>query len=160
MSEPPHGLAGPQDPGQRDSTAEPPAHGPVPYPPPPATFAPPPPYTSPPPTYTPPATYAPTPGYAAPPPPAGYSPPPPAGYAQPQPVRPTNTLAIVALVLAFVVPVGGVICGHMARKQIKETGEDGSGMATAALIIGYVYTALAVLALCAAAAIVLATRNT
>ncbi len=58
---------------------------------------------------------------------------------------PTNTLAIVALVLAFIVPLGGIICGHIARGQIKRTGEGGDGLALAGLIIGYAFTGLTVL---------------
>ena len=68
----------------------------------------------------------------------------------------TNTLAIISLVagigsfFAHVVPgVGGftvavvaVITGHMARSQIKKTGEQGMGMATAGMIIGYAHLAL------------------
>jgi len=68
----------------------------------------------------------------------------------------TNTLAIVSLVtgigsfFAHIVPgVGGftvaliaVVTGYMARKQIRETGEQGMGMATAGMIIGIVHLAL------------------
>lgn len=68
----------------------------------------------------------------------------------------TNTLAIVSLVagigsfFAHIVPgVGGftvaliaVVTGFMARRQIKETGEQGMGMATAGMIIGIVHLAL------------------
>lgn len=68
----------------------------------------------------------------------------------------TNTLAIVSLVAAigsffahiipgiggFTVALVAVITGHMARGQIKRTGEQGMGMATAGLIIGYVHLAL------------------
>ena len=71
----------------------------------------------------------------------------------------TNSLAIVSLVagigsfFAHIVPgVGGftvaliaVITGYMARKQIRETGEQGMGMATAGMIIGAVHIALLVL---------------
>jgi peptidyl-prolyl cis-trans isomerase B (cyclophilin B) len=64
-----------------------------------------------------------------------------AGYYAP----PTNTLAILALVLGFVVPLGGIICGHLALGQIKRTGEAGHGLAMAGLIIGYVLTGLTVL---------------
>ena len=62
-----------------------------------------------------------------------------------RPVARTNTLAIVALVLSFFVPLGGIICGHLALGQIKRTGEAGHGLALAGLIIGYVYSALIVL---------------
>lgn len=87
------------------------------------------------------------------------TPPAPApGYQQPQPYAPygttpdgaplgprTNTLAIIALVLGIVVPIGGIICGHLALGQIKRTGEAGHGLAMAGLIIGYVLTAFTVL---------------
>lgn len=68
---------------------------------------------------------------------------------------PTNTLAIVSLVAGitsfFVCPViGGIVAivtGHMARGQIRQTGEGGDGLALAGLVLGYVHLALAVLAL-------------
>lgn len=55
----------------------------------------------------------------------------------------TNTLAIVSLV-ASVLGIGlvGIICGHIARGQIRRTGEGGDGLALAGLIIGYVITAV------------------
>lgn len=62
------------------------------------------------------------------------------GYAPP-----TNTLAIIALIGSFLVPIVGIICGHMALAQIKRTGESGRALALAGTIIGYVYTALIVL---------------
>jgi hypothetical protein len=150
-------MSQPPDPAGPDPTSEPPEHGPVPYPPPPAM-------------YPPPATYAPPqPGYAQSPQygqPGQYGQPAPygGGYGAPQAygqpaVRGTNTLAIVALVLAFVVPVAGVICGHLARKQIRETHEEGAGMATAALIIGYAFLALALIVTCAAIVVVVARAN-
>ncbi len=54
----------------------------------------------------------------------------------------TNTLAIVALILAFVVPLGGIICGHIALGQIKRTGEGGHGLALAGTVLGYVFVGL------------------
>jgi hypothetical protein len=68
------------------------------------------------------------------------------GYYQPQyPVaRPTNGLAVAALVCGiaqFVVGVTflpAIICGHIARRQIRQTGEAGDGMAIAGLVLGYV----------------------
>jgi hypothetical protein len=53
-----------------------------------------------------------------------------------------NTLAIIALILAFLIPLGGIICGHIALAQIKRTGERGHGLALAGTILGYVFTAL------------------
>lgn len=66
------------------------------------------------------------------------------GYPPPNTQAKTNTLAIVALVSAFFISLLGVILGHIALNQIKTTGEGGRGLAIAALIIGYVSMALAV----------------
>ena len=49
----------------------------------------------------------------------------------------TNSFAIVALVLGFVLPPLAVPFGHVARSQIRRTGERGNGMALAGLILGY-----------------------
>ena len=71
----------------------------------------------------------------------------------------TNTLAIVSLAagigsfFAHIIPgLGGftvaliaVVTGYMARKQIKETGEQGMGLATAGMIIGIAHLALIIL---------------
>jgi hypothetical protein len=57
----------------------------------------------------------------------------------------TNTLAIVALILGIFIPLGGIICGHIALGQIKRTGEAGHGLALAGTIIGYALTALGIL---------------
>jgi hypothetical protein len=57
----------------------------------------------------------------------------------------TNVLAIVALILGIVVPIGGIICGPIALGQIKRTGEAGRGLAMAGLIIGIVFTILGVI---------------
>lgn len=57
----------------------------------------------------------------------------------------TNTLSIVALVLAFVVPLGGIICGHIALGQIKRTGEKGHGLALAGTVLGYIFVALGII---------------
>lgn len=55
----------------------------------------------------------------------------------------TNGFAITALILGL---VGGsilaVIFGHIAKAQIRRTGEQGNGLATAGLIVGYAGTAL------------------
>lgn len=50
----------------------------------------------------------------------------------------TNTLAILSLIFVFVFPLIGVILGHIARSQIRRSGERGKGLAFAALIIGYI----------------------
>ncbi len=53
----------------------------------------------------------------------------PAPYGQPDPYgrRPTNTLAVLALVFAFLIAPLGIVFGHIARGQIKRTGEEGDG---------------------------------
>jgi hypothetical protein len=91
------------------------------------------------------------PPYYPPPPvePAGfhYGPPVPSPYA-PYPVsRPTNTMAIVALVSSLIVAPLGIIFGHISLSQIKRSGEDGKGLALAGTIIGYVGTVLAALSI-------------
>jgi hypothetical protein len=60
-------------------------------------------------------------------------------------LRSTNTLAILSLVFAFVFPIAGVVMGHVAKKQIRESGEEGGGLATAGLAIGYAFTAIGLL---------------
>lgn len=59
---------------------------------------------------------------------------------QPQyaPAPPTNTMAILSLVFAFLFWPLAIVFGHMARKQIDQTGEGGRGLATAGLAISYV----------------------
>jgi hypothetical protein len=72
--------------------------------------------------------------------PVGYAPPPQFG-------RPTNTMAILALVMAFVFAPAGLVLGILARKQIARTGEEGDGLALAGMIIGGLFTAFFVLIL-------------
>jgi hypothetical protein len=76
----------------------------------------------------------------------------PQSYAQPYaaPARPTNTMAVVAMIAGIagltVVPFLGsivaVITGPMARRQIRVTGENGDGMAVAGLITGWIGVAV------------------
>lgn len=62
---------------------------------------------------------------------------------------PTNTLAILALALAFACWPLALVFGHLARRQIRRTGERGRGLATAGLVIGYLLLALVALAVIA-----------
>ena len=64
-----------------------------------------------------------------------YQPPPPSG---------TNSMAIASMVLgvaefftAGLTAVPAVICGHIARRQMKETAQRGDGLATSGLVLGY-----------------------
>ena len=66
---------------------------------------------------------------------------PQAGY----PVPPTNTMAILALVFAFVFSPLGIVFGVIGRRQIDRTGEGGRGLATAGLVVGIIFTAITVL---------------
>ncbi len=69
------------------------------------------------------------------------------------PAPPTNGLAIAAMVVSIVsimscpCPVGivGALMGHSARRQIRERGESGEGLATAGIIMGWISTGLSVL---------------
>jgi hypothetical protein len=127
---PSYGAPGSPAAGQGVGAAGPQAHGMQPG------YGPPPGYGSQP-AYGPPG-YGPPPGYGAP----GYGPPPGYGYGYP---RPTNTLAILALVMAFVFSPVGLVLGLVARRQIRETHEQGDGLALAGIIVGGIGTALAVL---------------
>jgi peptidyl-prolyl cis-trans isomerase B (cyclophilin B) len=53
-------------------------------------------------------------------------------------------MAIAALILALVFYPLGIVFGHVARRQISRTHEGGRGLATAALIIGYLQLAVMV----------------
>ena len=67
---------------------------------------------------------------------------------------PTNGMAIAALVLVFVFYPLGIVFGHVARRQISRTDEGGRGLATAALIIGYLQFAVMVGVIVVAAVLV------
>ncbi|MGH3655077.1 MAG: DUF4190 domain-containing protein [Micromonosporaceae bacterium] len=100
------------------------------------------------------APYGGQPGHPYPGPP-GY---PPYGYYYP-PVRPTNGLAIASLVVSccsvFVaclfyglpglLGAVGATLGHVAQNQMKQSGEQGRGLALAGIIVGWIMTGLAIL---------------
>jgi hypothetical protein len=65
-----------------------------------------------------------------------------------QPARATNSLATAALVLGLlefvtmgITAIPAIICGHIARNQIRQTGEQGDGMAVTGLVLGYLAVA-------------------
>ncbi|GIH12528.1 DUF4190 domain-containing protein [Rugosimonospora africana] len=60
----------------------------------------------------------------------------------------TNIMAILALIFAFVFAPAGIVLGHFARRQIRLTGERGSRLAMAGLVLGYVFTAIGLLLCC------------
>ncbi|MGN9764756.1 DUF4190 domain-containing protein [Micromonospora sp. SD12] len=163
MSQPP--SSGPPDPDRSSSPWEPPpGHDPSRYEPPPAPE---------PPSYGPPAHEQPgyeergyeQPAYGQPSyerpgePPQGqqwghqppYTPQVPYGqYGPPSGPRPggTNVLAILSLVFAFVFSPAGIVLGHLAKRQIRTSGEEGDQLATWGLILSYVITGLGLLACC------------
>ncbi|MFC8615381.1 DUF4190 domain-containing protein [Micromonospora purpureochromogenes] len=59
-----------------------------------------------------------------------------------------NTMAILSLVFAFVFAPAGIVLGHLAKRQIRRTGEDGDQLATWGLILSYVFTAIGLLVCC------------
>ncbi len=66
---------------------------------------------------------------------------PPPGYHHGLPIRRNNGMAIASMVLGIVwiYWIGSVLAlvfGFIAKKQIRETGEGGSGMATAGIVLG------------------------
>jgi hypothetical protein len=63
--------------------------------------------------------------------------------------RGTNGLAIASLAcgLLVITAIPAIILGHMARSQIRRTGEDGAGMALLGLMLGWATVALGTLGL-------------
>lgn len=60
-------------------------------------------------------------------------------------LAPLSLLAVVAIALAFVAPIGGVVVGFIARHEVRRTGERGDGLAFAAILIGATLTLFGVL---------------
>jgi Domain of unknown function (DUF4190) len=94
----------------------------------------------------------PPPSYGQPPPPS-YGQPPPPSYGQqdygPQPSRATNGMAIASMVLGLVWLCGlgsvlALVFGYMARSQISQRNESGSGFAIAGIVLGWVGVGLLV----------------
>jgi hypothetical protein len=72
-------------------------------------------------------------------------------YIPPSPVssvRSTNSLAILSLVMAFVFAPAGIVLGHVAKRQIRRTGDEGDGLATAGLIASYAITGVILASCC------------
>ena len=89
----------------------------------------------------------------------------PVPSAPPQFAR-TNSLAITSLVCGIaqfmfgpLATIPAVVCGHVARSQIRRTGEQGAGLALAGLILGWVGVGFTVLVLIAAALIAAAVAS-
>jgi hypothetical protein len=157
MTYPPDPYQPSPDPYRPADPYQPPPDPTTPYPGPPSGFGYPPPSSGS--GYPPPSSGS---GFPPPPPPYGgpaYGPPPdkspfgPPGYGAPYspygPVQNTNALAIASLVCSIAgvltcisAPVG-IVLGHIAKKQIRQTHEAGEGLATAGLWVGYILTIIA-----------------
>lgn len=57
----------------------------------------------------------------------------------------TNVLAIVGFVLAFLVPIAGLICSVIGKREAPKYGGNGTGLATAGIAISIVEMVLAVI---------------
>jgi hypothetical protein len=85
-------------------------------------------------------------GQPPPPPPDAFPQPygQPYGYGYPYvPPRRTNGLAIASMVLGilwlyWIGSILALVFGYIARKQIRERGESGGGMATAGIVLGWI----------------------
>lgn len=60
-------------------------------------------------------------------------------------LKDTNAFALVSVIVTFLMPLAGIIFGHMALNQIKRTGDAGRGLALTAVVYGYVMFALGLL---------------
>lgn len=93
---------------------------------------------------------------------AAWPPPAASGPVVPAPVDyqgRTNVVAIVAIVLGFLFPLGGIIAGAVALAQVKRTGEKGRGLAIAGISIGSVLIVVLVGAIVLFAALGFATSS-
>lgn len=77
------------------------------------------------------------------------------------PYAPTNVMALIGFILSvsgfflFISAIPGVVLGHIALKQIRDSGEAGRGLAIAALAVGYSVIALGILTLLVVIAVIL-----
>ena len=78
----------------------------------------------------------------------------PAAPAWPTARPKTNALAVASLACGvgqpftgFLSTIPAIVLGHMARREIRRTGEDGAGLATAGLVLGWSGAILILLAL-------------
>lgn len=75
------------------------------------------------------------------------------------PNRPTNAMAIAALVFAIILAPIGLILGLIARGQIKKTSEGGAGLAKAAIIISLVWMTIPIVVYVVASSIVIGVHD-
>lgn len=88
-------------------------------------------------------------------------------WAYPATAPGTNALAITAMVCGIAQFFGfwllgtipAIVCGHIARSQIRRTGEQGAGMALAGVILGWAGAALTLIAALAFILIVVSVQH-
>jgi len=90
----------------------------------------------------------------------------PAGAGRPPAPARTNQLAIGALVcgvgqlfLGPLATIPAIVLGHMARREIRRTGEDGMGLATVGLVLGWAGAAILMLIAFLAMAVIAVAHN-
>jgi hypothetical protein len=83
------------------------------------------------------------------------------------PVAKTNGLAIASLACGLaqfaigpLATIPAIVCGHLARSQIKRTGEQGAGLALAGLILGWAAVILGIVFLALGLAISIGMHGT
>jgi DUF1707 SHOCT-like domain/Domain of unknown function (DUF4190) len=86
------------------------------------------------------------------------------GARPPMPALPpkTNSMAIASLLCGVgqvmfwpLITIPAIVLGHVARRQIRQTGEAGSGLATAGLVLGYIGAGVVALAIIAITLVVI-----
>ncbi|MER7457259.1 DUF4190 domain-containing protein [Micromonospora sp. NPDC126480] len=93
------------------------------------------------------------------------------GYGYP-PAPQTNGMAVASMVVSImgvmgicgygiggIIGVVGAILGHVAKRQIRERGEAGEGMANAGIIMGWISTAIALIAAVAIIGLIIFAAN-
>lgn len=75
---------------------------------------------------------------------------------QPFSVQRTNALAVGALICAFILPPLGIVLACVAVHQINRSGEKGRTMAGWAIVLGYIFSILAIAAIILVVTVVIA----
>jgi hypothetical protein len=86
-------------------------------------------------------------------------------HAPPAPPK-TNSMAIASLLCGVgqvmfwpLITLPAIVLGHVARRQIRQTGEEGSGLALAGLILGYIGAGVVLLGVLALVVVLVAWGN-
>lgn len=82
-----------------------------------------------------------------------------AGAATSAQAAPVSTWAILALILGFVAPVGGIVAGGIALVRVRRADERGRGIAIAGIVVGSLMTVLLAAAAIAGAGLFLASTG-